>query len=199
MQHPKTQPPRAHGQWCARDPLSCVPPQHRRPEKGQHQPSPERSTVPSEGDEFSSFLYWRAPLPSIEEELQELLVRPAASLLAALLSERSVACARADSPLAPRKTKPPLLAWIPLRSTRALRMGTVLRKRRMRRRATTRVGSHPATSSRSSRTRGTVTRLPSVSRLAASPQTSPCRWVLAAALRGAGSSHESAGARSPYC
>uniref|UniRef100_A0A8B9YXN9 RNA-binding protein NOB1 n=1 Tax=Buteo japonicus TaxID=224669 RepID=A0A8B9YXN9_9AVES len=27
-------------------------------------------------DEFSSFLYWRAPLPSIEEELQELLVRP---------------------------------------------------------------------------------------------------------------------------
>ncbi|XP_059680882.1 RNA-binding protein NOB1 [Gavia stellata] len=30
-------------------------------------------TVPSESDEFSSFLYWRAPLPSIEEELQELL------------------------------------------------------------------------------------------------------------------------------
>ncbi|XP_075571544.1 RNA-binding protein NOB1 [Pelecanus crispus] len=36
-------------------------------------PSPERSAVPSESDEFSSFLYWRAPLPSIEEELQELL------------------------------------------------------------------------------------------------------------------------------
>uniref|UniRef100_A0A8D0FJA1 RNA-binding protein NOB1 n=1 Tax=Strix occidentalis caurina TaxID=311401 RepID=A0A8D0FJA1_STROC len=32
--------------------------------------------VPSESDEFSSFLYWRTPLPSIEEELQELLVRP---------------------------------------------------------------------------------------------------------------------------
>uniref|UniRef100_A0A8C6Z369 RNA-binding protein NOB1 n=1 Tax=Nothoprocta perdicaria TaxID=30464 RepID=A0A8C6Z369_NOTPE len=29
--------------------------------------------------EFSSFLYWRAPLPSIEEDLQELLVRPRAS------------------------------------------------------------------------------------------------------------------------
>ncbi|XP_009877627.1 PREDICTED: RNA-binding protein NOB1, partial [Apaloderma vittatum] len=28
---------------------------------------------PSESDEFSSFLYWRAPLPSIEDELQELL------------------------------------------------------------------------------------------------------------------------------
>uniref|UniRef100_A0A8B9NDF3 RNA-binding protein NOB1 n=1 Tax=Accipiter nisus TaxID=211598 RepID=A0A8B9NDF3_9AVES len=37
---------------------------------------PEKSTVPAESDEFSSFLYWRAPLPSIEEELQELLVRP---------------------------------------------------------------------------------------------------------------------------
>uniref|UniRef100_A0A8B9N2A9 RNA-binding protein NOB1 n=1 Tax=Accipiter nisus TaxID=211598 RepID=A0A8B9N2A9_9AVES len=36
-------------------------------------PSPEKSTVPAESDEFSSFLYWRAPLPSIEEELQELV------------------------------------------------------------------------------------------------------------------------------
>ena len=73
------QPRRAHRQRRARDPLSCVPPQHKRPGKGQREPSPERSTVPSESDEFSSFLYWRAPLPSIEEELQELLVRPGAS------------------------------------------------------------------------------------------------------------------------
>lgn len=187
------QPHRAHGQQRARDPLSCVPPQHKRPEKGQRQPSPERSTAPSEGDEFSSFLFWRAPLPSIEEELQELLVRPAASPLAALLSDRSVARARAGSPLAPRKIKPPPLARRPQRSTRALRRGPALRKRRMRRRATTRAGSHPATSSRSSRSRGTVTRLLSVSRSAASPRTSPCRWVLAAALHGAGSRLGSAG------
>ncbi|XP_009892375.1 PREDICTED: RNA-binding protein NOB1 [Charadrius vociferus] len=64
----------------ARDPLSRVTLQHKRPGKGQHQPSPERSTVPSESDEFSSFLYWRAPLPSIEDELQELLKDQAISV-----------------------------------------------------------------------------------------------------------------------
>ncbi|NXH16584.1 NOB1 protein, partial [Bucco capensis] len=50
-----------------------LPSKHKHPGKGQCQPSPQRSRVPSESDEFSSFLYWRAPLPSIEEELQELL------------------------------------------------------------------------------------------------------------------------------
>lgn len=73
------QPRRAPGQQQVRDPWSCVPPQHKHPGKGQRQPSPKRNAVPSESDEFSSFLYWRAPLPSIEEELQELLVRPRAS------------------------------------------------------------------------------------------------------------------------
>ncbi|NXT82011.1 NOB1 protein, partial [Zapornia atra] len=50
-----------------------LPTKHKRPGKEQHQPSPERSRDLSESDEFSSFHYWRVPLPSIEEELQELL------------------------------------------------------------------------------------------------------------------------------
>ncbi|NXF34841.1 NOB1 protein, partial [Nyctibius bracteatus] len=57
-----------------------LPAKHKRPGKGQHQPSPESSAAPSESDEFSSFLYWRAPLPSIEEELQELLKAQAISV-----------------------------------------------------------------------------------------------------------------------
>ncbi|KAK2530205.1 Nob1 [Columba guinea] len=55
-----------------------LPAKHKSPGKGQRQPSPDGSTVPSESDEFSSFLYWRVPLPSIEEELQELLKPPVA-------------------------------------------------------------------------------------------------------------------------
>ncbi|NXW30946.1 NOB1 protein, partial [Phaetusa simplex] len=50
-----------------------LPAKHKHPEKGQRQQKNKRSTVPSESDEFSSFLYWRPPLPSIEDELQELL------------------------------------------------------------------------------------------------------------------------------
>ncbi|KAJ7415893.1 RNA-binding protein NOB1 [Willisornis vidua] len=50
-----------------------LPSKHRPPGKGQHQPSPEHSPDPEHSDQFSSFLYWRPPLPSIEEELQELL------------------------------------------------------------------------------------------------------------------------------
>uniref|UniRef100_A0A8D0KYJ4 RNA-binding protein NOB1 n=1 Tax=Strix occidentalis caurina TaxID=311401 RepID=A0A8D0KYJ4_STROC len=46
---------------------------------GFHLPA-KRSPVPSESDEFSSFLYWRTPLPSIEEELQELLKSQALSI-----------------------------------------------------------------------------------------------------------------------
>ncbi|XP_064016278.1 RNA-binding protein NOB1 [Pogoniulus pusillus] len=57
-----------------------LPTKHKHPGKGQSQPSPEKRTVPSERDEFSSFLYWRAPLPSIEEELQELLKAQAISV-----------------------------------------------------------------------------------------------------------------------
>ncbi|PKU36530.1 rna-binding protein nob1 [Limosa lapponica baueri] len=57
-----------------------LPSKHKHPGKGQRQPSPERSTVQCEGDEFSSFLYWRAPLPSIEDELQELLKAQAISV-----------------------------------------------------------------------------------------------------------------------
>lgn len=60
-----------------------APPQHKRPGKGQRQPSPKRSPDPAESNEFSSFLYWRAPLPSIEDELQELLVSCRVPLLAA--------------------------------------------------------------------------------------------------------------------
>ncbi|KAM6058127.1 RNA-binding protein NOB1 isoform 2-T2 [Chlamydotis macqueenii] len=57
-----------------------LPAKHKRPGKGQHPPSPEKSAVPSESAEFSSFLYWRPPLPSIEEELQELLKAQAVSI-----------------------------------------------------------------------------------------------------------------------
>ncbi|KAM6250989.1 RNA-binding protein NOB1 isoform 1-T1 [Spheniscus humboldti] len=57
-----------------------LPAKHKHRGKGQRQPSPERNAVPSESDEFSSFLYWRAPLPSIEEELQELLKAQAVSV-----------------------------------------------------------------------------------------------------------------------
>ncbi|KFU85794.1 RNA-binding protein NOB1, partial [Chaetura pelagica] len=58
-----------------------VPPQHKQPGQGWGQPSPERSAGPAECDEFSSFLYWRPPLPSIEEELQELLKAQAVSVV----------------------------------------------------------------------------------------------------------------------
>ncbi|NXI55669.1 NOB1 protein, partial [Chloroceryle aenea] len=57
-----------------------LPTKHKHPGKGRHQPSPTGSAVPAESEEFSSFLYWRAPLPSIEEELQELLNTQAISL-----------------------------------------------------------------------------------------------------------------------
>ncbi|NWU67728.1 NOB1 protein, partial [Pterocles burchelli] len=57
-----------------------LPTKHKRPGKDQCHPSPERSRVPAESNEFSSFLYWRAPLPSIEEELQELLNAHAVSI-----------------------------------------------------------------------------------------------------------------------
>ncbi|NXX69993.1 NOB1 protein, partial [Spizella passerina] len=50
-----------------------LPAKHKPAGKGPHQPSP--SPAPAESDEFGSFLYWRPPLPSIEEELRELLVR----------------------------------------------------------------------------------------------------------------------------
>lgn len=59
-----------------------APPQHKRPGKGRRQHSPERSPDPPESNEFGSFLYWRPPLPSIEDELQELLVSCRAPLLA---------------------------------------------------------------------------------------------------------------------
>ncbi|KFV87524.1 RNA-binding protein NOB1, partial [Struthio camelus australis] len=48
-----------------------LPSKHKHLRKGQRLPSPERSTA--ESPEFSSFLFWRNPLPSIEEDLQELL------------------------------------------------------------------------------------------------------------------------------
>ncbi|KAF4789252.1 RNA-binding protein NOB1 [Turdus rufiventris] len=46
-------------------------PKHKPAAKGPHQPGP--GPAPAESDEFGSFLYWRPPLPSIEEELRELL------------------------------------------------------------------------------------------------------------------------------
>ncbi|NWQ62444.1 NOB1 protein, partial [Neopipo cinnamomea] len=57
-----------------------LPDKHRPPGKAQRQPIPEHGPVPAESDQFSSFLYWRPPLPSIEEELQELLSTQAISL-----------------------------------------------------------------------------------------------------------------------
>uniref|UniRef100_A0A8B9BEH5 RNA-binding protein NOB1 n=1 Tax=Anser brachyrhynchus TaxID=132585 RepID=A0A8B9BEH5_9AVES len=57
-----------------------LPSKHKRPGKGQRQPSPERSQEPPESNEFGSFLYWRTPLPSIEDELQELLEAHAVSI-----------------------------------------------------------------------------------------------------------------------
>ncbi|NXG16035.1 NOB1 protein, partial [Grallaria varia] len=49
-----------------------LPAKHKGPGKGQCQPSPEHSPGPEQSDQFGSFLYWRPPLPSIEEELREL-------------------------------------------------------------------------------------------------------------------------------
>ncbi|NXR40300.1 NOB1 protein, partial [Zosterops hypoxanthus] len=48
-----------------------LPAQHKPAGKGPRQPCP--GTDPAQSDEFGSFLYWRPPLPSIEEELRELL------------------------------------------------------------------------------------------------------------------------------
>lgn len=59
-------------------------PQHKPAGKGPRPPSPGSGPAPPESDEFGSFLYWRPPLPSIEEELRELLVRILWSLLPVL-------------------------------------------------------------------------------------------------------------------
>ncbi|RLV92455.1 hypothetical protein DV515_00013755 [Chloebia gouldiae] len=48
-----------------------LPAKHKPAGKGPRQPGP--GPAPAESDEFGSFLYWRPPLPSIEEELRELL------------------------------------------------------------------------------------------------------------------------------
>ncbi|NWR20666.1 NOB1 protein, partial [Emberiza fucata] len=61
-----------------------LPAKHKPAGKGSHQPSPGPGPAPAENDEFGSFLFWRPPLPSIEEELRELLVRILWSLLPAL-------------------------------------------------------------------------------------------------------------------
>ncbi|XP_068883421.1 RNA-binding protein NOB1 [Aphelocoma coerulescens] len=50
-----------------------LPAKHKPAGKGPRQPSPGSGPAPPESDEFGSFLYWRPPLPSIEEELRELL------------------------------------------------------------------------------------------------------------------------------
>ncbi|NWW06670.1 NOB1 protein, partial [Oreocharis arfaki] len=52
-----------------------LPAKHKPAGKGPRQPGPGSGPAPPESDEFGSFLYWRRPLPSIEEELRELLVR----------------------------------------------------------------------------------------------------------------------------
>lgn len=62
------------------EPGAAVSPQHKRPQKGRQQHSPDSSTELPDNAEFGSFLYWRPPLPSIEDELQEMLVRPQCSL-----------------------------------------------------------------------------------------------------------------------
>ncbi|XP_059713600.1 RNA-binding protein NOB1 [Haemorhous mexicanus] len=50
-----------------------LPAKHKPAGKGPRQPGPGPGPAPAESDEFGSFLYWRPPLPSIEEELRELL------------------------------------------------------------------------------------------------------------------------------
>ncbi|XP_065601358.1 RNA-binding protein NOB1 [Cyrtonyx montezumae] len=50
-----------------------LPAKHKRPLKGQQQPCSDSSTELPDSTEFGSFLYWRPPLPSIEDELQEML------------------------------------------------------------------------------------------------------------------------------
>ncbi|XP_031977565.1 RNA-binding protein NOB1 [Corvus moneduloides] len=50
-----------------------LPAKHKPAGKGPRQPSPGSGPAPPDSDEFGSFLYWRPPLPSIEEELRELL------------------------------------------------------------------------------------------------------------------------------
>lgn len=59
-------------------------PQHKPAGKDPRQPGPGSGPAPPEGDPFGSFLYWRPPLPSIEEELRELLVRICWSLFPVL-------------------------------------------------------------------------------------------------------------------
>ncbi|NWW17389.1 NOB1 protein, partial [Falcunculus frontatus] len=61
-----------------------LPAKHKPAGKGPRQPSPSSGPAPPDSDEFGSFLYWRPPLPSIEEELRELLVRIFWSLLPGL-------------------------------------------------------------------------------------------------------------------
>ncbi|NXL74514.1 NOB1 protein, partial [Leptocoma aspasia] len=61
-----------------------LPAKHKPAGKGPRQPGPGTGPAPADSDEFGSFLYWRPPLPSIEEELRELLVRIFRSLLPAL-------------------------------------------------------------------------------------------------------------------
>ena len=56
------------------EPGAAVFPQHKRPRKGRQQHGPDSSTELPDNAEFGSFLYWRPPLPSIEDELQEMLV-----------------------------------------------------------------------------------------------------------------------------
>ncbi|NXR87663.1 NOB1 protein, partial [Hypocryptadius cinnamomeus] len=50
-----------------------LPAKHKPAGKGPRQPGPSSGPAPVESDEFGSFLYWRPPLPNIEEELRELL------------------------------------------------------------------------------------------------------------------------------
>ncbi|NWV67604.1 NOB1 protein, partial [Malurus elegans] len=51
-----------------------LPAKHKPAGKGPAQPGPGSASAPgADSDQFGSFLYWRPPLPSIEEELRELL------------------------------------------------------------------------------------------------------------------------------
>ncbi|XP_015729762.1 RNA-binding protein NOB1 [Coturnix japonica] len=50
-----------------------LPTKHKRPRKSQQQHGHDSSTELPDSAEFSSFLYWRLPLPDIEDELQEML------------------------------------------------------------------------------------------------------------------------------
>lgn len=143
------------------------------------------STGP-ETSEFGSFLFWRNPLPSIEEDLQDLLVRSLAffpfflphwdtgtTFISAAWEGSVLSRSSPNWSLSHRKR---MLLLLCRRTPKATRVVVRRRSRVERTVMMKKAGSRPATSSRSNRA---WARLMSqlVCRLAVSPPTLPCRQV----------------------